>query len=55
MSIGFVFWLIYLVWVVFGFFGYDAPPGRWGYGRHIVIAILLGLLGWHEFGFPIHG
>jgi hypothetical protein len=57
MSIGLAFWVLMLVWLVFGIgwhFGF--VPGTvapWANG--LLIFILLGLLGWHSFGPPLHG
>lgn len=49
------FWLIYVLVGIFGFFGLGPfrnhpyfPLGSW-----IVLFILIGLLGWHDFGPPI--
>ncbi len=56
MSVGFVFWLIMLLWLVFGFFVFW-PVGysNYAFGGNILLFILLFLLGWKVFGFPIHG
>jgi hypothetical protein len=55
MSIGFIFWLLMLLWLVF-----------WGVGRISqfspywlayngwLLFVLLFLLGLHEFGWPVH-
>ncbi len=55
MPIGLLFWVLFVIWVVFGWVN-DLPI--WGpYGRrgyHLLILILLFLLGWHAFGFVIH-
>ena len=55
MTIGFVFWLIWIIWVLFGYIGLPAGDNRYTYGRHTVMVVLTFLLGWHDFGFPIHG
>ena len=56
MSIDLLFWIVYIVWVIFGFVGVPNGPGNyWGYGRHLVIVVLIGLLGWKTFGPAIHG
>ncbi len=59
MTIGFLFWLIMLIWLIFGFListpvtiGGQSVPGS---GGHLLLWILLALLGWGIFGFPIHG
>jgi hypothetical protein len=58
MSIGFLFWLIMILWLIFGFYwGYSQGTGMapMFYGNHFVLWVLLALLGWKAFGFPIHG
>jgi hypothetical protein len=58
MSIGFVFWLLMLLWILFGL--YVGWPGRpqiaYGpIGSNLLLFILLFLLGWAVFGFIIQG
>lgn len=54
MSIGTVFWMLMIIWLVFGW--WSTPAGdRIGWGRVGLIFVLLFLLGWKEFGFVIHG
>ena len=61
MSIGFVFWLFMLLWLVFSlYWGYRADrsagfPAVAPIGVNFVIYVLLFLLGWKTFGFPIQG
>lgn len=60
MTIGFLFWLLYILGLVFGFGGLyiGATDGRsrvWGWGGSILLWVLLFLLGWRAFGFPISG
>jgi hypothetical protein len=58
MTIGFIFWLLMLIWLIFGFFlgqpvsigNTTVPP----WGGHLFQWVLLALLGWGTFGFPIH-
>ena len=55
MSIGFVFWLIMLLWII------SWAMGTWGGAQFpwagpagsLIFFILLFLLGWHAFGFII--
>ncbi len=59
MSIGFIFWLLMILWVIFGFLGVtviDGPYrsrilGGWG----LLTFVLFFLLGWGVFGFVIQG
>lgn len=55
MGIGFLFWLIYIIVLIFGYVGVDVAGRPYAYGRHTILMLLIGLLGWHSFGFPIHG
>lgn len=56
MSIGLVFWVLMLLWLVLGFFWYKQEPGtRWAVGGGFLLWFLLFLLGWAVFGFPIQG
>ena len=58
MTIGFLFWLIWILALLFGGVGVfrAEPAGRWyGGGFSLVVWVLLGLLGWRVFGWPIQG
>jgi hypothetical protein len=59
MTIGFLFWLLMILWLIFGLFrNWPASPGGtalYPVGGHLLLWILLFLLGWKAFGFPIHG
>lgn len=57
MSIGLIFWILMLIWLIFGFVwwrGVVAGP-YWGWGNALLPFILFLLLGWKVFGAPIHG
>lgn len=57
MSLGLAYWILMLVWLVFGLAyhgGYLVGPyGVWGFS--LLLFILLLLLGWQVFGAPLHG
>jgi hypothetical protein len=58
MSIGFLFWLIMILWLLLGVWQGRPSTGPWNWyplGGTIILWILLFMLGWHVFGFPIHG
>ena len=58
MTIGFCFWLIMLFWLLFGFYwhGTDFRGGNYGpMGGNLLLFLLLFLVGWRVFGFPIQG
>ena len=50
MPLAYFFWAIYVLCIVFGYWGYwdNAAPQR--FGGYFVLWILVGMLGWHEFG-----
>ena len=52
MSLGLAFWVLMLVGFVFGV--YWSWPNHAVIGGNLFIFVLLGLLGWHAFGPPIH-
>ena len=56
MTIGFIFWLIMILVLVFGGnWGYVNRGNPWGIGVGFLTYVLLFLLGWRVFGFPIQG
>ena len=59
MSIGFIFWLLMILWVIFGMYWSwpQGGPNRGNFGplgSNLLLFILLFLLGWQCFGFIIH-
>lgn len=55
MTIGLLFWVLMLLWLVFGFFRDNAAFGGWGpFGHSLLLWILLALLGWRTFGPMLH-
>lgn len=56
LSIGLLFWLLMILWLIFGLvWGYPADPAnRWRHGGgHILLWVVLFLIGWEVFGWPI--
>jgi hypothetical protein len=54
MPISFIFWLMMLLWLIFGladYRGWAGDRGIWGHG--LFLFILFFILGWAEFGFMI--
>lgn len=55
MKIGLLFWLLMLIWLIFGFVIYW-PSGSFGFysvaplGGTLLLWVLLALLGWKVFG-----
>jgi hypothetical protein len=55
MTIGTIFWVLMLIWLVFGVVSRTSPiMGRYPWAGDLLIFILLFLLGWHDFGFIVH-
>lgn len=55
MTIGFIFWLIMLLTFLFGAYNNRADLGTWAWRGDWLLFILLFLLGWRVFGWPIAG
>lgn len=56
MSIGFIFWLLMILVLLFGGWrGYADPGGRYFVGVSFLLWVLLFLLGWKVFGFIVQG
>jgi hypothetical protein len=53
MTLGLAFWILMLLWLVFGV--WHAYPNYFLVGGSLLLFILLLLLGWKVFGAPIHG
>lgn len=57
MSIGLLFWVLMILWLVLGLYGGRAKIGSGDIvfiGGGVLLFVLLFLLGWHSFGFIIH-
>ena len=58
MGIGIAFYVLWIVWGVFGvasnWSGGGTPPWVGGVGN-LLMFVLFVLLAWHNFGAPIHG
>ena len=56
MSIGFLFWLLMVLWLIFGAYTRRASlSAPWIWGGDLLLWVLLFLLGWRVFGWPIAG
>jgi hypothetical protein len=58
MSMGLIFWVLMLLWLVFGFWsnwpGFAGTSNQYApVGGTVLLFILLLLLGWAEFGAPV--
>jgi hypothetical protein len=54
MSIGLLFWILMVIWIVLGIVPEPTGVRYWNAGRTVILVVLLFLLGWHNFGFIIH-
>ena len=59
MQIGLLYWILMLLWLLFGL-AWNWPGSRWSghygpIGNTLLLFILLLLLGWKVFGSPIRG
>jgi len=56
MSIGLIFWIIMLIWLLFAIAWNRGMTGDWGpLGNSLMLFVLFLLLGWKVFGAPVHG
>jgi hypothetical protein len=51
MTIGLLFWILMILWLILGFFTVSTP---WGWGSVGLIFVLFALVGWKLFGPPVH-
>lgn len=58
MTLGLIFWILMLLWLVFGLWqnwpGAQPPPWGW-LGSTVLLFLLFLLLGWGVFGAPVRG
>jgi hypothetical protein len=56
MTLGLAFWVIMIVWFVFGLLAhFGMVAGAWALGTStILLFVLFVLLGWQVFGAPLH-
>ncbi len=60
MPLGVLFWLLMVLWLLFGLYWHwpaaaDGPRGFAPLGGNLLLFILLFLLGWAVFGFVVQG
>lgn len=53
MSLGLLFWIVYLIVVLVGAWGVYAPDNRKPISIHFAYMLLVGIVGWSEFGFIV--
>jgi hypothetical protein len=55
MTLGLCYWVLMLIWLVFGALVHFGMAGAYGLvGNSILLFILFLLLGWQVFGPPLH-
>jgi hypothetical protein len=52
MPMGLLFWILMLLWLLFGLWW--NWPNYGPLGNNLLLFILLVILGWHAFGAPVH-
>lgn len=52
MSLGILFWIIFLIALIFGIPQVNAKVPAWS--SNLIFWILVGILGWAVFGQPVH-
>jgi hypothetical protein len=55
MGIGLLFWVLMIIWLVFGFMRESFAPNVSLWGNTVLLFILFALLGWAVFGPALHG
>ena len=56
MTLGLAFWVLMLIWFVFGVLIWSGNAGPYAnIGNTLLLFVLFMLLGWHAFGPPLHG
>jgi len=61
VTIGFIFWLLMILWLIFGLYwnwpqgGVNGPRAFGPLGGNLLLFVLLFILGWAVFGFVIQG
>jgi len=55
MTLTLLFWVLYVVALVFGFVSYNRVEPAYKVGGGLLFFILIGILGWAEFGAAIKG
>ena len=56
MPIGYIFWGLMIIWLVFGLVAWQAPERLAGFGlvgNSLLVFLLLAMLGWQVFGAAI--
>lgn len=54
MSIGLLFWICFVLALLVGFGALDRSRPYW-FGYPLLLLVMLFLIGWRIFGFPVHG
>lgn len=52
MPMGLLFWILMLIWLIFGL--WQDWPNYPVAGHNLLLFIVIGILGWHAFGAPVH-
>jgi hypothetical protein len=56
MAISLAYWILMLIWFVFGILGVLGHAGTWGFAvNYVLLFVLFLFLGWKVFGPPLRG
>jgi len=56
MTLAIAFWVLMLIWLVFGALVWSGNAGPYAVaGNTLLLFMLFLILGWHSFGAPVHG
>jgi hypothetical protein len=55
MALGVAFWILMLLWLIFGLYWGYSGGGHLVIGGNLIVFFLFLLLGWKVFGSPLHG
>ena len=57
MTLSILFWVLKIAWLIFGLWREYVPGQPYPYSRglgNLLVFILLAILGWAQFGAPVH-
>lgn len=56
MTIGLAYWILMFLWLFnWGYWSFNGQTSLSWHGNNFLLFVLFVILGWHDFGPPIHG